>query len=338
MVRRATAAHTRMLLGLLNPGSNPTPFTAPSKRAAPGPGLEGRGFAACSFSSQNLLFTDGQRAAELREPGGPRLGAGRGREGPGPCLSRVESARSFEGRPPSAEVVGTVSNSTTAAPFLSRRRGIFGRPTTSKPQTCLLFEATSLAALGDLLETSSALASPAPGGLPPSRGHAWPQNACHFSTVSQGPFARSLSARSAGGRTQAPARCPRRPSPLGVQEHHTPAGQPSPAALTRFSGRLQATRRPTVARRPATRARLPAPEVAAPGSHPAAPAAPSPPRGHPPARLSSLPACPPPDTSFLTLRSWKFMSPALQPLRVELRNGSGPQALPKGRVACRKVL
>lgn len=77
-------------------------------------------------------------------------------------------------------------------------------------------------------------------------------SACHFPTKSQGPLGRILTAPSAGSRTKAPAPRPRRPSGLGVLGHHPPPGQLRPAALTHFSDRLQATRRPIVARRPAT--------------------------------------------------------------------------------------
>lgn len=129
---------------------------------------------------------------------------------------------------------------------------------------------------GDLLETSLALASPPPH----ARGDRRPPeatlgcSACHFPTKSHGPPGRSLTAPSAGSRAKAPALLPRRPSGLGVLGHHPPPGQLRPAALTHFSDRLQATRRPTVARRPTTRTRLPAP-----GSHPASHARPPQPAG-----------------------------------------------------------
>lgn len=334
MVRRATAAHTRMLLGLLNPGSNPTPFTAPSKRASPGPGLEGRGFAACSFSSQNLLFTDGQRAAELREPGGPRRGAGRARVRV--CPGSSPRARSKGARQAQRSWVQSLTR--PPQPPFSAGVGDFW------PSNYL--KATNMPAIrGDLPSCSwrpvrDKLGSrlPCPGGPPPSGGHAWPQNACHFSTVSQGPFARSLSARSAGGKTQAPARCPRRPSPLGVQEHHTPAGQPSPAALARFSGRLQATRRPTVARRPATRARGRRQKWQRPGATPQ-------PQRRPPRPAGILPHASPPCRP--ALRPTPPFSPSgagnscrqlFSLCELSLGMGAGLQALPKGRVACRKVL
>lgn len=124
--------------------------------------------------------------------------------------------------------------------------------------------------LGDLLETSLALAAP----HPPAPGDGRPPEAtlaCKVpvTSVSQGPSERSLTAPSAGRSSKAPAQRSRRPCGLGVLEHHKPPGQLSPAALTHFSDRLQATWRPTAARHRPSWTGLPAPGVGSAPSRPA---------------------------------------------------------------------
>ena len=205
---------------------------------------------------------------------------------------------------------------TTIAPLPSRR--IFSRSTTSKPPACLFFKAIFLAALGHLLETSR-LSPPLPRGTPALRVPVTSPPTNIPGPIRVQPNRSERRQEGQGASPVSPeafsARRPRAPgtsrpakpgglhlfiwSPPGEEEAHrgqAPSGADS-ASCARSAQRPGAT------------------------VHPAP--APIPPRGHTPPPAASPPAplsfpagpwiCPPPNTSLLTFRNWKFMLPALQP-------------------------
>lgn len=106
---------------------------------------------------------------------------------------------------------------------------------------------------------------------------------------------------------------------LAVLEHQTPPGQPSPAAWMHLSGRRQARKRPTAARRWEALTRLPGPELCGAQQPPCTPS--FPPRRRPtrpagsfaPGGLAPRGPLLPAGPCLLTPRNWKFMPPALQP-------------------------
>lgn len=184
----------------------------------------------------------------------------------------------------------------------------------------------------DLLATRLALASPTP--VTPVLQRPGSAAAPVTSTLtSPGPSWCNLTAPSAAS-----------PGPwLAVLQHRTPPGQLSPAALMHLSGRRQARKRPTAARRREAPTRLSAPELCSAQQPPCTPAPPAPShtaasvaRGSLAPRRPLLPAGPL-SSHPSQLETHVARSSTLSELRT-LKMEATKIELPKGRVLCGKVL